>query len=134
MGSVFTFYDYADESGINIINDWLNGAGKEAKAYFNSTIRRLEESLLTGSQDSVWRRPVTRPLRREWGGFIELRKKAKGVQHRLICKIEGRNVLLVTWGYHKGRWGADITSQKAKDRVEQMKNNLARYGREHDNS
>lgn len=134
MGKEFTFYDYADESGINLINDWLNGDGKEVKFNFNGIIRWLEESPPAGSQDSLWKKPYIRSLQREWKGFKEIRKDVKGLQYRLICKIEERNVFLVTWGYHKGRWKPDITVQKANDRIDQMKNNLARYGRDHDYS
>lgn len=136
MGSEFTFYDYidADGGGTNIINDWLNGGGKEAKAYFNRMIGYLEASPLAGSQDSFWRAPYTWPLHGAWTNFIEIRKKIRGVQYRIIGKIEGRNVLLVTWGCHKGSWQANITAQTAKERVSQMKNNPERYRREHDYS
>jgi len=135
MGSEFTFYDYinADGDGANIINDWLNGDGKEAKAYFNRMIGYLEGSPPAGSQSSVWRDPYVWPLHREWKGFFEIRKKLKKIPYRLIGKIEGRSVLLITWGYHQGNWKADITPQTAEERVNQMKN-VAKYRREHDNS
>jgi hypothetical protein len=136
MGSEFTFYDYidADGSGTNVINDWLNGGGKEAKAYFNRVIGYLEASPPPRSQDSVWCAPYALPLHGAWKKFIEIRRKVKGVQYRLIGKMEGRSVLLLTWGYHKGSWQTDITPQTARERVSQMKNNPERYGREHDHS
>jgi hypothetical protein len=136
MGSEFTFYDYidADGDGANVINDWLNGDGKQAKAYFNRMIGYLEGSPPAGSQDSVWRDPYTWPLHGEWEDFTEIRKKVKGVQYRLIGKVEGRNVLLITWGFHKGSWETDITPQTGKERAVQMKNNPGKYRREHDNS
>lgn len=131
MGREFTFYDYVNGSGVNIINDWLNGAGKEAKAKFNSIIRWLGESPPAASQDSLWKRPYIWPLHEKWKGFKEIRSNVKGVEYRLICKIEERNVFLVTWGYHKGKWQTDITVQKANERVDKMKNKLIKYGREH---
>ena len=136
MSNEFTFYDYidADGSGVNIINDWLNGDGKAAKAYFNSMINNLEASPPAGSQDSVWHHPYTWPLHEQWKGFIEIRKKAKRVQYRLIGKIEGRNVFLVTWGYHKGSWTTASTPQACMDRVAQMQSNPRKYGKEHDRS
>ena len=136
MGSEFTFYDYVDADGskANVIRSWLNGDGKEAKAYFNRMIGYLEGSLPAGSQDSVWRDPYTWPLHKEWKEFIEIRKKIKGVQYRLIGKVDGRNVFLVTWGYHKGSWETDITPQTGRERVNQMKDNPEKYRREHDNS
>ena len=136
MGSEFTFYDYIDADGdnVNVIKDWLNGDGKQAKAYFNRMIGYLEESPPTGSEDSVWRDPYTWPLHGEWKDFIEIRKEVKKVQYRLIGKVEDRCVFLVTSGFHKGSWEADVTPETSKERVAQMKNNPAKYRREHDNS
>ena len=64
MASEFTFYDYFDADGdkINVINKWLNGDGKLAKAHFNRTIGYLEGSRPAGLQDSVWGKPFTWPL------------------------------------------------------------------------
>ena len=117
MGSEFTFYDYINDSGVNIINGWLNGAGKGAKANFNRIIKWLGESSPAASQDTLWKKPYIWPLHEKWKGFKEIRSNARGVEHRLICKIDGRNVLLVTWGYHKGRWETDITVQTANNRA-----------------
>ena len=134
MGSEFTFYDYIDagSNGANVINEWLNGEGKPAKAFFNRMIGYLESSPPVGSQDSVWNFPYTRLLNKEWKGFREIRKEAKGVQYRLICKIEGRDVLLVTWGFHKGTWETGVTPQRAKERAVQMNTYPGTYRREHD--
>lgn len=136
MGSEFTFYDYfdADHTGLNMINEWLNGGGKPVKAHFNSVIRYLEASPPAGFQDSVWCAPYTRPLQGKWKDFIEIRQKVNKVQYRLIAKREGREILLVTWGFHKGSWETDITPENGKQRVIQMKNNPGKYRREHDNS
>lgn len=135
MGNEFTFFDYidADGDGANVIKDWLNGEGKQAKAYFNRMIGWLEGSPPAGSQGSVWHDPYTWPLHGEWKDFIEIRKETQGVQYRLIGKVEGRNVFLVTWGFHKGSWETDITSQTGKERVSQMKKTPEKYRREHDN-
>ena len=137
MGTEFTFYDYidADRSGANIIKGWLNGNGKPAKARFNTMIRYLEASPPDGLQGSVWTDPFyVWHLRGEWRGFIEIRKEIQRVQYRLIGKVEGRNVFLVTWGFHKGTWETDVTPQTAKDRVSEMKNSPEKYRSEHDNS
>lgn len=134
MGSEHNFYDYIDANGANVINAWLNGNGKEAKAHFNRVIDWLEGSLPAGSQETVWRDPYVWPLHDEWKGFCEIRKKVRGVEYRLIAKVEERNVFLVTWGYHKGNWKTDITAQTAKERVNEMKNDALKYRKEHDNS
>jgi hypothetical protein len=136
MSSEFIFYDYidADSTGINIINDWLNGAGNQAKAHFNRMIDYLEASPPAGFQNSYWCSPFTWPLGGKWKGFTEIRKKVKRIQYRLICKVEDRNVFIVTWGFHKGNWETDITPKTAKDRVAQMKDDPGKYRRFHDST
>jgi hypothetical protein len=63
MGNEYTFYDYIDASGgsNNVINAWLNGQGKMAKAYFNHVIPNLEGSPPPGFKDTYthWRSPGT---------------------------------------------------------------------------
>lgn len=136
MGSEFTFYDYinADGDGTNVINNWLNGDGRKTKAHFNRMIAYLEASPPAGFRDTAWSPKNVWPLHGIWKDFIEIRKKIDGVQYRLIGKVEGRNVFLVTWGYHTGEWETDITPQTAKERIIQMKNDAVKYRREHDNS
>jgi|WetSurMetagenome_2_1015567.scaffolds.fasta_scaffold103184_1 hypothetical protein len=133
MGSEFTFYDYFDASGNNVIKGWLDGDGYPVKAFFNRMIAYLKESSPPGSQDSFWTYPYTWPLHEDWDDFFELRRKAKGVEYRLIGQIVGRKVYLVTWGYHKGNWETDVTQQTARMRVTQMEKYL-KLRREHDNS
>lgn len=135
MGSEFKFFDYfdADGSGTNIIKDWLNGEARLAKMHFDSVIRNLRNSSPTSSQGSVWSSPkYIVHLHNEWKGFIEIKRRAKRIQFRLIGRVEDRTVFLVTWGYHQGDWAPGITPQKAWERVYQMKNSPAIYRREHD--
>ena len=129
MGSEYTFYDYVDADGMgsNMINDWLNDGGRDAKAGLNAIIRHLE-----ATPPALWSKPIAYPLHNEWRGFWELRKKIKRVPYRLIGKMEGREILLVTWGFHKGRWRVEATVQTAKERVEQMIGEPVKYRREHD--
>ena len=135
MGSEFTFYDYidADGSGANVVKEWLNGQGRQAKAYFNRMISYLEASPPPGSTDSVWHDPYTKAMGGDWKDFVELRKTGR-IQYRLIGKVESRGVFLVASGFHKGSYETDITPAKGKERVAQMKNNPAKYRREHDHS
>jgi len=136
MGNEFTFYDYfdADGTGANIINNWLNDEGKPAKAHFDRMVEYLSASSPPGFQDTFWCSPYTWPLHGKWEGFVEIRKKVNGVQFRLICKLESRDVFLITWGFHKGNWEAAILPRTAKTRITQMKQDPAKYRREHDNS
>lgn len=134
MGSEFTFYDYfdADGSKVNVINTWLNGDGKPAKAFFTHLIENLEASQPPGSDDTVWKEPYTELLKREWRGFIALRKTGK-VQYRLICRMNNRDVHLVAYGIHKApHYETDVTPDTALKRAEQMRNDPVRYRREHD--
>jgi len=133
MGTEFTFYDFidADNGGKNIIDDWLNSDGKNVKKHFNAMIRNLEASPPPGTQDTVWSAPFTWPLHEEWRGFLEIRKKVNNIQYRLICKMEGREVFIVTWGYHKGYWETAISHRTAEIRVMQMRNEPDKYRRKH---
>jgi hypothetical protein len=136
MGSEFTFYDYIDDSGTNVIAVWLNGDGYLAKAFFTNLIPQLESSPPHRFQGSIWKEPHTKPLKNKkgenWEGFIELRKTGK-IQYRLIAKIQDRKVFLVTCGVHKGQnYYTDVAPQTAWLRVDQMINNPAKYRREHE--
>ncbi len=135
MGTEYTFYDYidADGDGSNVIKSWLNGEGKLALASFIIAISLLEGSPPGGMVDSVWKRPYVIDLKGEWKGFIELRKKVKRIQYRLIGKRMNRNVFLVTWGFHDGQgWHTDIPPKTALIRVNQMTTNPTKYRREHE--
>ena len=134
MGTEYTFYDYinADGDGTNVIKSWLNGDGKDAKAYFMVKIGHLEASPPPGVTDSVWKDPYTKTMKGKWGGFIELRKTG-GVQYRLIVQMRGRSVYLVACGIHKGQnYKINVSPQTASRRVEQMIDNPTRYRREHE--
>lgn len=135
MGSEYTFYDYinADGGGENVIKSWLNGEGKDSKAHFTMIIPLLEASPPPRTADSVWKKPYTEPLKREWDGFIALRKTGS-VQYRLLAKMIDRSVYLVACGVHKGgeTYETDATPQTALIRVSRMINNPARYRREHE--
>jgi hypothetical protein len=135
MGNEYTFYDYIDASGgsNNVINAWLNGQGKMAKAYFNHVIPNLEGSPPPGFKDTVWHRPYVHALEKPWNGFVELRKTGS-VQYRLIGCVEARSVFLVGTGFHQGSWTTDISPAIGRQRVSRMKNDPIRYRRLHDYS
>ena len=139
MADEFTFYDYidADGDGTNVISSWLNGEGRDTKAYFAMIMPYLEASSPPHFNDTFWKKPYAELMRNKrgqrWRGFIELRKEIKNVQYRLIGQMQGRNVFLVAHGIHKGQnYITDVSHQTALRRVEQMKNNPAKYRREHE--
>ena len=134
MGSEYTFYDFIDAEGdgTNVINSWLNGEGKNAKAYFTIMISNLEASPPPRTKDSVWGEPYTKSMKADWKGFIELRKPGS-VQYRLLAQVQGRSVFLVACGIHKGQnFRTTVSPQTASKRVKQMIDNPARYRREHE--
>lgn len=135
MGSEFTFYDYIDADGgqDNVIRNWLNGEGKPSKPYFTVIIAHLEASPPPASKDTVWREPYTKLMRGKWRGFLEIRKKAKNVQYRLLGKMQDRSVFLVGYAIHKDQYySTDVLPETASKRVAQMINNPAKYRREHE--
>ena len=135
MGKEHSFYDYidADGSGDNVIKSWLNGEGKDAKSGFILMIGYLEGSPPGGMTGSVWKPPYVIPLKGEWKGFIELRKKVNKIQYRLIGEKKDRSVFLVTSGLHAGQgWLAGIPPGTAKIRADQMITNSVKYRRDHE--
>ena len=80
MGCHWTFYDYVDTKGQNIINLWLNKEGEQAKAKFNSRINMLE-SIPHGQ----WRRPWVDTLKDECAGLFEIRVKSCGLEFRILA-------------------------------------------------
>ena len=133
MGTEYTFYDYIDENGNNVIKNWLNNEAKYAKAFFNEIIGHLKTSSPPGGEGTFWKKPYAIPMKKNWKGFWELRKQAKNVQYRLLCKIANRNVYLVAFGTHKDQYyKTDVAPEVAEVRVEQMIDNPSRYRREHE--
>ena len=79
MGFYWTFYDYVDENGENLINRWLNNEGKKAKSKFNSWIRHLE-----GTAPGKWKRPLIDTLTDDCEGLLEIRAIQSGINYRLL--------------------------------------------------
>lgn len=53
MGSEFTFYDFIEDDGTNVISTWLDAQGNKAKAKFNTMIAFLE-----ATPKSQWTPPL----------------------------------------------------------------------------
>jgi hypothetical protein len=135
MVKEYTFFDYidAEKSGTNVILAWLNSDGKPAKARFTFIIKYLGTSSPPGSNGSYWCEPMTKAMKGNWIGFIELRAKINKIQYRLIGKMVNRNFFLVATAFHKGSYVTNITPKTGDDRVKQMINNPLKYRSEHDN-
>jgi len=136
MSNEYTFYDYinADGDGTNVIKSWLNGCGKPSKAGFINLIGGLESSPLRGKQESLWKYPHMKSMKKDWKGFIELRKEVMRVQYRIIGQKRGRDVLLVACAIHKDQhYDSTVPSRTALNRIGQMISHPARYRSEHEN-
>ena len=79
MGAEFTFYDYLDQQGHNVIRDWLDEARPRVKARFTMLI-----GLLEATPPGQWTRPVVDSLRGDCEGLFEVRANVQRVQYRLL--------------------------------------------------
>lgn len=102
MASPFTFYDYLDEQGVNVIFHWLHGDGAASRAYFDHMIANLAAAP-PGS--SLWAPPYCGPMKgKAWKDIFEIRKRGS-IQFRLfICYGPGdRQVTILAGGSHKNK-------------------------------
>ncbi len=126
MGNEYTFYDYIDENGNNVIMNWLNGEARDAKVFFGQVIPHLEAT------PPPWSTKYVKYMRTDWKGFIELRKTGT-IQYRLLCQMRNRDVYIVATGFHKGKYyPTDVPPEIAAVRVSQMIANPAKYRRTHE--
>ena len=111
-----TFRDYIDDSGRNVITEWLHDLPMEARLEINTRIQYLEVS------DQL-RRPDAAMLSGKCDGLFELRIRYKGIQYRpLACHGPARaQVTLLVGAIKKGNrfepLSACDTAQKRKARI-----------------
>lgn len=79
MGAEFTFFDYIDSSGENVIRAWLQQQGAGVRAKFNTWIMHLE-----ATPPGSWTRPFVDTLSRDCRGLIEIRVQRSKIQYRLL--------------------------------------------------
>jgi hypothetical protein len=97
MSRYWTFRDYVDPSGENVIYTWLHGLPKAARARINVIVQYLEATPKLGM-------PYAKVLTGPCAGLIELRITAHNVQYRpLVCYGPGRReVTLLVGAIEKG--------------------------------
>jgi hypothetical protein len=107
MGVEFTFFDYVDESGENVIRAWLKQQGTKVEARFDGDIRTLE-----AFPPEQWRRPYVAKLKGECAGLIEIRRRILRVQYRLLGFYgpNDREVTLVVGAIEKDRKWVPLTA------------------------
>src|SRR3990167_2146209 len=79
MGAEFTFYDYVDADGQNVIHKWLQSIPKGAKAKFNNRLRHLE-----ATPPGQWTRPLVETLDGHCAGLFEVRVAVGRIQYRIL--------------------------------------------------
>jgi hypothetical protein len=78
MVGYWTFRDWVEPDGENVVLTWLNGLPKRAKARINALIPRLEATQHLGP-------PHVKPLKGPCAGLMELRVPCEGVEYRPLC-------------------------------------------------
>ena len=79
MGSEFTFQDFVDDGGKNIVQGWFGQIPTGAKAKFNKWIQHLE-----GTPPGEWQRPLVDTLDGHCAGLFEIRVEWDNQQYRLL--------------------------------------------------
>jgi len=81
MGSEFTFYDYVDDGGRNVVHDWLHGSDLPmgVKVKFTNWLQHLE-----GTPPGEWKRPLVDTLDGHCAGLFEVRVSHSHRQYRIL--------------------------------------------------
>ena len=94
----FTFYDYLDEAGTNVIREWRDALPVAVKAKFTNALLHLE-----GARPGDWKRPLVDTLTEgECQGLFEVRRKLSRIQYRLLgCHGPGQRQPTLLHGFIK---------------------------------
>jgi len=79
MSSQFTFYDYLDDDGSNLIHEWLQSVPNGAKVKLNKRLAYLE-----ATPPGQWTRPLVDTLDGHCKGLFEVRASLAGQQYRIL--------------------------------------------------
>ena len=125
MGSEFTFYDFVDGSGRNIIHDWLQRVPKGVKQKFNKRLENLE-----ATPSGKWTHRLVDTLTDgPCDGLFEVRVRWGTRQYRILgahTGVRGRPILL----HYFIKPGARVDPaecQRAKTKMGQFSANPARH-------
>ena len=124
MGTEFTFFDYTDSSGVNVIREWLHAQGARVEAKLDGWIKHLE-----ATPPGSWSRPLVDTLTGECEGLIEIRAQVSKVQYRLLGfhGPTAREVTLVLGAAEKeGRWEPPSACQQALSKRNEVLADLTR--------
>ena len=93
MGSQFTFYDYVDGQGENVVYSWMSGIPKTAKGKFDARIRYLEAT--PPGQWGTGSRLVDTLTDEGCEDLFEIRVRYRRVQYRILGTHSGRRPILL---------------------------------------
>ena len=81
MGAEFTLYDYMDENGVNLIDQWLKGreVPKQIRVKMTKWLLHLE-----ATPPGQWRRPQVDTLTDHCDGLFEVRAPHAGTHYRIL--------------------------------------------------
>jgi hypothetical protein len=123
MGSEFTFYDFVDDSGTNLIHQWLQGIPKGAKQKFNKWLMHLE-----ATPPGEWRRPLVDTV---CDGLREIRVSF-GQQYRILAvHTPDRKPILLHSFIKSGRRVPKGECDRARVKKDQVEADPAKHTVEH---
>lgn|GEM_PF-1503163 len=122
MGTEFTFFDYVDDRGTNVVTAWFtqqSRSGAKVKAKFDTRLLTMEA---TPAGEGYWLRPQTETLHGDCEGLFEIRALLRNVQLRLLGfhHASGTEVTLVFGATERdGKWEPlSACAQALKRRIE----------------
>lgn len=128
MGSEFTFYDFVDDSGVNVVDQWLQGIPKGAKQKFNKWLTHLE-----ATPHGSWSRPLVDKLSGRCAGLFEVRVKLSRQQYRILAMhTPDQKPILLHCFIKSGRKVPDEECDRAQAKKAQVDADRAEHTVEHD--
>ena len=125
MGSEFTFYDFVDDSGVNVIHEWLQGLPKSAKQKFNKWLTHLE-----ATPPGAWSRSLVDTV---CDGLFEIRVRLSTQQYRILGVHTPDRKPILLHGFIK--LGSKVPNQncdQAQINRDQFEADPAKHRMEHD--
>lgn len=128
MGAEFTFQDYIDEHGANVIHSWLHTIPTGARQKLNNRLTHLEATPI-----GQWTRPLVETLDGACAGLFEIRAALQGKQYRILGAHNRTNrtpILMHPFINPGGKVDVAECSQ-ARKQLAQANTNLAKHQVEH---
>ncbi len=128
MGSEFTFYDYVDASGENLIRTWLDDQSVKVRVKFDVMIRYMEATPI-----ALWHDPYGKLLHGECRGLFEIKRKVQRVQYRLLAfhGLAGDPTLVLGAREVGGRWEPRSACEQAQGRRAIVESDPRKHRRKH---